>query len=94
MPTASECGGRACIACCWITPTELGVQFCWGARVDGLADNGVMVDGQMLRCRWIVGADGQNSVDARVGGTGYRPVLIRSASASAVTFAWRRGRTT
>ena len=40
---------------------ELGVHFCWGARVEGLDANGVLVNGRTVRCRWIIGADGQNS---------------------------------
>jgi menaquinone-9 beta-reductase len=40
---------------------KLGVRFCWGTRVDGLTENGVLVNGRVLSSRWIVGADGQNS---------------------------------
>ena len=40
---------------------ESGVRIRWGARVEGLDGNAVVVDGQRLPCRWIVGADGQNS---------------------------------
>jgi menaquinone-9 beta-reductase len=41
--------------------TEAGVSFRWGARVSGIGDAGVTVDGRVVPCRWIVGADGQNS---------------------------------
>jgi flavin-dependent dehydrogenase len=41
--------------------TEAGVSFLWGARVTGIGDDGVTVDGRDVPCRWIVGADGQNS---------------------------------
>ena len=40
---------------------ELGVQFLWGARVSGISNEGVVVNGGFVRSRWIVGADGQNS---------------------------------
>ncbi len=40
---------------------EAGVQFLWGARVNGIGPEGAMVNGRLLRSRWIVGADGQNS---------------------------------
>lgn len=38
-----------------------GVRFLWGARVSGISAAGALVDGRLLRSRWIVGADGQNS---------------------------------
>ena len=41
--------------------SEAGVSFLWGARVSGISTEGVMVDGRLVRSRWIVGADGQNS---------------------------------
>jgi flavin-dependent dehydrogenase len=40
---------------------EVGVRFHWGARVSGISSEGVVVNGRLLRSRWIVGADGQNS---------------------------------
>ena len=40
---------------------EAGVLFLWGARVNGIGPEGAMVNGRLLRSRWIVGADGQNS---------------------------------
>ena len=40
---------------------EAGVHFLWGARVSGISSEGVVVNGGLLRSRWIVGADGQNS---------------------------------
>lgn len=40
---------------------EAGVQMRWGARVTGLDPAGVMVDGEVVRANWIVGADGGNS---------------------------------
>ena len=40
---------------------EAGVRFHWGARVSGISSDGVVVNGEPLRSRWIIGADGQNS---------------------------------
>lgn len=39
-----------------------GVTFFWGARVSDFEEGGARVDGEFLRCRWLVGADGHNSV--------------------------------
>jgi flavin-dependent dehydrogenase len=38
-----------------------GVVLRWGARVDGPTPAGISVDGNEVLCRWIVGADGQDS---------------------------------
>jgi flavin-dependent dehydrogenase len=38
-----------------------GVDLRWGARISGISDAGVYVDGELVRARWIVGADGGNS---------------------------------
>lgn len=48
--------------------TEAGVSFLWGARVSGMSDAGVAVDGRVVPCRWIIGADGQNSLIRRWAG--------------------------
>lgn len=40
---------------------ELGVVMHWGTRVTGITPDGVSVNGRNIRCRWLVGADGQNS---------------------------------
>lgn len=40
---------------------ELGVAMHWGVRITGVSENGVMVNGHNVRCRWLIGADGQNS---------------------------------
>lgn len=39
----------------------LGISLLWGARVSNVKDGQVEVNGKTLHCRWIVGADGQNS---------------------------------
>jgi flavin-dependent dehydrogenase len=41
--------------------SEAGVSFLWGVRVGGISADGAMVDGRLVRSRWIIGADGQNS---------------------------------
>jgi 2-polyprenyl-6-methoxyphenol hydroxylase-like FAD-dependent oxidoreductase len=41
--------------------TALGVVMHWGTRVTGITPDGVSVNGHNIRCRWLVGADGQNS---------------------------------
>lgn len=38
-----------------------GVRLCWGAVVTGLHEDGVLVRGELVRARWIVGADGSAS---------------------------------
>lgn len=40
---------------------SLGVKTLWGKRVCGLEDLGVRVGSQVVRPRWLVGADGQHS---------------------------------
>ena len=41
--------------------TELGVNMLWGAHVSSLTPGSVIVNQREIRCRWLVGADGQNS---------------------------------
>ena len=40
---------------------DAGVRMRWDARVGGITDEGVVVNGELVRARWIVGADGGNS---------------------------------
>ena len=40
---------------------DAGVTLLWGARVDGISDEGVVVEGSLIRSRWVIGADGSNS---------------------------------
>jgi flavin-dependent dehydrogenase len=40
---------------------EVGVDMHWGARINGVTPDGVLMDGREVRCRWLVGADGHNS---------------------------------
>jgi flavin-dependent dehydrogenase len=41
--------------------SEVGVSMLWGTRVSGLSGETVLLDGAEVACRWVVGADGQNS---------------------------------
>ncbi len=57
---------------------EAGVNFLWGARVSQLEPGGARVDGSLFRCRWVVGADGQNSAVRKWAGLGAgRPLHSR-----------------
>jgi menaquinone-9 beta-reductase len=49
---------------------EAGVNFLWGARASQLEPGGARVDGNLFRCRWVVGADGQNSAVRKWAGLG------------------------
>ena len=43
---------------------QAGVELLWGSRVSfhrGSGTEGILLDGRGVRCRWLVGADGQNS---------------------------------
>lgn len=40
---------------------EAGVQCLWGSRVGGIRAGRVQLDSCTVACRWIIGADGQNS---------------------------------
>jgi len=47
---------------------ESGAHLVWDARVTHLGMNSVTLDDQTVRCRWIVAADGQNSLIRRWAG--------------------------
>ncbi len=47
-----------------------GVRLWWGAVVTGLHPEGVLVRGELVRARWIVGADGSSSLVRRWAGLG------------------------
>lgn len=42
--------------------SALGVEMRWGARVSEITRDRVLMNGESLTPRWIVGADGQNSI--------------------------------
>jgi flavin-dependent dehydrogenase len=39
----------------------VGVRLAWGVRVEGIGDDCVRADGETVRARWIIGADGGRS---------------------------------
>jgi flavin-dependent dehydrogenase len=41
--------------------SEVGVRMLWGRRVSGISEAGASIAGQEILCRWVIGADGQNS---------------------------------
>jgi menaquinone-9 beta-reductase len=45
-----------------------GVTFFWGARISGFDLRGACVNGEFLRYKWLVGADGWNSMVRRSAG--------------------------
>ena len=45
---------------------ETGVAVHWGMRITGLSERGLSVNGETVRSRWLVCADGQNSHLRRV----------------------------
>ena len=40
---------------------QAGVKMLWGRRVSGVSGDAVALDDGVVRCRWVIGADGQNS---------------------------------
>ena len=40
---------------------DLGVEMLWGVRVSGIRKDAVLLGDKVCQCKWIVGADGQNS---------------------------------
>lgn len=47
---------------------EAGAVLVWGALVKSISDQGVALDGNAVSCRWIIGADGENSAIRRWSG--------------------------
>ena len=47
---------------------EAGVRLMWGAHVGGIDDGEVLVNGETVRYRWLIGADGQYSAVRRWAG--------------------------
>jgi len=62
---------------------ETGVSLAWGRRVVGLIGDGVALDGHSVRCRWVIGADGQNSKVRRWAG-------LEAARQESFRFGFRR----
>jgi len=40
---------------------DAGIVMLWGTRVTGISSHRVVLDQQQIRCRWIIGADGEKS---------------------------------
>jgi len=57
--------------------SQVGADVIWGTVVTGITSEGVRVGKDLVRARWIVGADGSNSRVRRWAGLGahYRPRL-------------------
>jgi flavin-dependent dehydrogenase len=47
---------------------DAGVRLAWNTPVSGIAPEGAMLGGRLVRARWIVGADGGNSMVRRWAG--------------------------
>jgi menaquinone-9 beta-reductase len=62
---------------------ESGAILLWGVRVKGMSEIGVMLDGGAAQCRWVVGADGENSRVRQWAG-------LESARAASLRFGFRR----
>ena len=41
--------------------SDMGVEMLWGARVTGFSGGEVSCEGRRIACRWLIGADGENS---------------------------------
>lgn len=56
---------------------QVGTDLLWGRAVTGVSADGVHIGKDVLRARWIIGADGSNSRVRRWAGleAGYRPRL-------------------
>ncbi|HTS11623.1 MAG TPA: NAD(P)/FAD-dependent oxidoreductase [Candidatus Limnocylindrales bacterium] len=52
--------------------TAAGVRFVWGARISAIRADCVEVDGERVSFRWLIGADGQNSMVRRSAGIDMR----------------------
>ena len=52
---------------------QVGVAFHWGVRVTGFDTRGAQAGGVYFPCRWLVGADGQNSTVGKWANLSSRP---------------------
>ncbi|MGB7556286.1 MAG: FAD-dependent monooxygenase [Candidatus Korobacteraceae bacterium] len=57
---------------------DLGASLHWGARITGVCEKGVLVNGKRVPCRWLLCADGHNSLLRKLTGLDLgRPTLRR-----------------
>jgi flavin-dependent dehydrogenase len=56
---------------------EAGALLLWNARVSAVSRQGVVVDGDLIRSRWIVGADGEKSQIRRWSGLDHTTCYAR-----------------
>lgn len=78
-----------------------GVSLNWGARISAIQTDGVWVQGAFRSCRWLIGADGQNSAVRRFSGLetrdgvrmrfGFRQHFAVAPWNGAVEVHWRDG---
>ncbi len=63
FPTGVGYGIRRPVLHQWLVDRaiECGVAMNWGRRITGLSPKGLLVEGEVVSCRWLIGADGQNS---------------------------------
>jgi 2-polyprenyl-6-methoxyphenol hydroxylase-like FAD-dependent oxidoreductase len=54
-----------------------GVDLLWGARVSDFESSSARVDGRLVPFRWLIGADGQNSIVRRFAHLGSRWTIER-----------------
>lgn len=62
---------------------EIGISLCWGTQAVGLNDHCVLLRDGAIRCRWIIGADGQNSHCKRWAG-------LNAVRSERIRFGYRR----
>jgi len=62
---------------------QLGVELLWRTAISGISSEGVHIGQRIVRARWIVGADGSNSLVRRWAG-------LNSGSRSRLRYAFRR----
>lgn len=78
-----------------------GVSLRWGTRVSAFESGGVWVRGEFHRCRWLIGADGQDSLVRKFAGLdlpqlvrkrfGFRRHFAVAPWSAAVEVHWRDG---
>lgn len=85
FPAGAGCGIRRTLLHQWLVDraVECGVALHWGRRITGLSPAGLLVEGGLVRSRWLIGADGQNSKLRKLSG-------LEPARRSRCRFGFRR----